>query len=227
MQATPQRIGYMRVSTRDQREDRQAEGLHAVCDRLYLEKISAAAAHRPVFREVLDCLRPGDTLVVWDFDRAFRSTLEALTTAEGLRARGVFFQVVSLGIDTGTDEGELVCTMLAGIAQYERRLIARRTRQGMEAARNRGRPIGRPRRLSDNTVREAHEAVTGDGLPCRYVAALLGVSRITLQRAFRRHGLGAQAQGPVGAGEAVPTGTDEFTACAASPTHPQTRSTTP
>lgn len=125
MSATPQRIGYMRVSTRDQREDRQAEGLHAVCDRLYLETISAAAAHRPVFQDVLARLRPGDTLVVWDFDRAFRSTLEALATAEGLRARGVFFRVVSLGIDTGTDEGELVCTMLAGIAQYERRLIAR------------------------------------------------------------------------------------------------------
>lgn len=182
------RIAYMRVSTAAQSTDRQAFGLKDLCDDFRVEHISAVAQSRPVFNDVMAMLQPGDTFVVWDLDRAFRSTIDALTIMEGLRERGIHLHIVTMHLDTTTPEGELFYTVLAGFAQYERRIISRRTREGIEAARRKGKRIGRPPVLNDDTVRQAHLSIVEDGLPCRYVAALLGVSRMTLQRAFKRGG---------------------------------------
>ena len=184
-----QRVGYMRVSTPDQRSDRQCVGLQESCDRLYLEQLSAVAGHRPVFDEALASLDAGDTLVVWDLDRAFRSTLDAILTAESLKTRGVGMHIMSLNIDTATPEGELFYTIIAAYAQFERRILRRRTREGIMAARLRGAQIGRPRALSDNTIAEAHSYIAETGYPPPYVAALLRVAPVTLDRGFRRLGL--------------------------------------
>ncbi|WP_193169973.1 recombinase family protein [Nisaea nitritireducens] len=189
MAAVPERHAYLRVSTPDQNTDRQAHGLREVCDMLHIEYVSAVAKARPVFDTVIAHLRRGDTFVVWDLDRAFRSTVDAILTAEALRARGVHFRIISLQVDTTTPEGELFYTILAGFAQYERRIIARRTVEGMEAARRKGKVIGRPRSLKSQVVRDAYDWITETDYPHRYVAALLGVSRVTLQRAFKRQGL--------------------------------------
>jgi len=189
MSGTPQRIGYMRVSTPSQSIDRQALGLRHHCDELRFEHVSAAAKTRPVFEEVLIGLNENDTFVVWDLDRAFRSTVDAILTSEKLRSRGVHFKIVSMHVDTATPEGELFYTVMAGFAQYERRIISRRTREGMEAAKRKGKHIGRPSALTPQTIHDAYAWIIKTNYPCRYVAALLGVSRITLQRGFRRQGL--------------------------------------
>lgn len=76
------KLGYLRVSTVAQKPDRQIDALKPICDRLYIEKTSATAKNRPVFDLVKKALKQGDTLVVWDLDRAFRSTIDALTQAE-------------------------------------------------------------------------------------------------------------------------------------------------
>jgi DNA invertase Pin-like site-specific DNA recombinase len=81
------KIAYVRVSTADQRHDRQIEGLAVTCDEVHVETLSACAAKRPVYERVLRRLKPGDMLVVWDLDRAFRSVVDALTEAEKLRQR--------------------------------------------------------------------------------------------------------------------------------------------
>jgi DNA invertase Pin-like site-specific DNA recombinase len=188
-ETTGRRIAYMRVSTAEQSTDRQTLGLKDLCDEFYPESISAVAEKRPVFEEVLAMLRPGDTLVVWDLDRAFRSTIDALLIMESLRERGIHLHIVSMFIDTTTDEGELFYTFLAGIAQYERRVISRRTREGIEAARRKGAQIGRPRLLDEESVRLAHSWIVGEGLSCQNAADLIGVNRMTLQRAFKRHEL--------------------------------------
>ncbi|WP_417517992.1 recombinase family protein [Minwuia sp.] len=189
MASTPRRHAYLRVSTTDQNTDRQINGLQEVCDELHIERVSAVAKARPVFDKLIASLRPGDTLVVFDLDRAFRSTVDAILIADSLRVRGVYFQIIGLSLDTGTAEGELFLTILAGFAQYERRIIARRTREGMEAARRRGMIIGRPRALRDDAILEAHHWMVETEYPIRYVAALLDVSRSTLQRGFTRLGL--------------------------------------
>mmetsp|Transcript_29089 Transcript_29089/g.55959 ORF Transcript_29089/g.55959 Transcript_29089/m.55959 type:complete len:128 (-) Transcript_29089:8-391(-) len=70
----PRRLGYIRVSTRSQAPDRQVEALRAECDELHIEHVSAVADERPVFDGVLERLNPGDSFVVMDLDRAFRSS---------------------------------------------------------------------------------------------------------------------------------------------------------
>ena len=185
MPNSPQRIGYVRVSTQDQKTDRQVIGLKDSCDHLYIEHTSAIAKSRPIFEKVRSLLREGDTLVVWDLDRAFRSTVDAILTSEDLRNRNVGLRIISMQIDTATPEGELFYTLLAGFAQYERRMISRRTREGMEAARRQGKRIGRPRALSITEIKQAVFRFTVGGESKGAIARQFGVSRTTLDRAFR------------------------------------------
>lgn len=189
LKTRPRHIGYIRVSTRAQITDRQTLQLEAECDALHVEYVSAVAAERPVFEAVLAELQSGDALVVSDLDRAFRSSIDAMLTADALRKRGVHFRILSLRVDTSTAEGELFFTIMASFAQFERRIISRRTKQGLAAARKRGVSLGRPSQLSTDTVRDAYDWMVESRLPCRYVATLLGVSRLTLQRGFHRLGL--------------------------------------
>lgn len=163
--------------------------LEAQCDCLRVEHVSAVAAERPVFAAMMAELVPGDTLVVVDLDRAFRSAIDAILTAQALRDRQIGFRVLNFPIDTTSEEGELFYTIVAAFTQFERRIISRRTKEGLAAARRRGVHIGRPRALSDGVITDAYAWIEETGHPCAYVAALLSVSRMTLQRGFRRLGL--------------------------------------
>jgi DNA invertase Pin-like site-specific DNA recombinase len=180
------KIAYARVSTPDQRHDRQIEGLKAFCDELHIETLSACAARRPVYDRVVAKLRPGDMLVVWDLDRAFRSVVDALTEAEKLRGRGIHFQIANLSIDTSTPAGIFVYTMLSALAEFERRTLSQRTREGLEAARARGARIGRPPRLNDRQLVRARRRIEHDNMSVKAVAEELGVPRWTLVRSLRR-----------------------------------------
>lgn len=145
--------GYIRVSTDEQNLDRQIDGLTPICDNLHIEKISAKASIRPVFDSLLNSLKPGDTLVVWDLDRAFRSTVDAINTADNLQRRAINFQIVSLGVDTSTADGKLIYTIIAALAEHERNRLSERTKQGLESARKRGKILGRPVKLSKTQTR--------------------------------------------------------------------------
>ena len=180
------KIGYLRVSLDHQKEDRQEDGLRALCDELYVEKISAACKIRPVYRQVVETLQPGDTLVVWDLDRAFRSTVDALLEAEKLRQRGIEFQIVNLNVDTATPSGELIYTVMAAFAQFERQNLIKRTREGMEAAKRRGKHIGRPYKLKAKDVALAHAEIMAGRSTIRGMARELGCSRGTLSHALER-----------------------------------------
>ncbi|MCI4665903.1 MAG: recombinase family protein [Neomegalonema sp.] len=137
------KIGYLRVSTEEQDTARQEDGLAALCDELHVERLSAVAKKRPVFDSVVAKLGEGGSLIVWDLDRAFRSPVDIPTCVADLNARGVKFQIVTLGIDTATEAGERVATMMAAVAQFERRIISRRTKEGMAARMRRGGHLGR------------------------------------------------------------------------------------
>jgi len=179
-------VGYLRCSRNDQNEDRQLDGLLPHCDEMHVEFVSAASRSRPVFERVLAGLKHGDTLVVWDIDRAFRSAFDALDVERSLRARGVSFQVVKVAMNTATAEGEFVFTMLSALAQFERRLLSRRTKEGLAAARRRGARLGRPPKLNEGQLLEARQRIADRTATVAMIAGELNVSPWTLTRSLRR-----------------------------------------
>lgn len=180
------RIGYLRVSTQDQKLDRQLHGLEGLCDELYVEQVSAVTHHRPVFESVLAGLRSGDTLVVWDLDRAFRSVIDAITVADRLRARGVAFQIVNLQVDTSTPTGMFIYTIMSAAAEYERRYLVQRTKEGIAAARASGKRLGRPPKLTAADLRQARFRIEHRHEKIKVVAADYNVEPWSLSRALRR-----------------------------------------
>ena len=180
------KIGYLRVSTDEQRPDRQIDGLEHICDELRLELgVSATAKSRPIFDQLREDLSDGDTLVVWALDRAFRSTLDAIQTADALRARGVHLEIVSLNVNTATPEGKFVYTLMAALAEMERDVLRQRTKEGLAAARKRGKTLGRPRALSDDDLRLAAQMLEDEYATIKSVAEHFGVTPITLSRSLK------------------------------------------
>ena len=136
-------IGYARVSTRDQNPDGQTDALEAAgCDKIFVEHASGTLAKRPALTEALGYLRESDSLVVTKLDRLGRSVRNLKQVADELQQRGVGLKALSQGIDTTTPGGRLFFHMLAAIAEFEHDLIVERARDGLAAARARGRKGG-------------------------------------------------------------------------------------
>lgn len=188
------KLGYLRVSTEEQKPDRQIDALTPICDKIFIETVSAIAKHRPIFEYVLRTLNSGDTLVVWDLDRAFRSTVDAITKAELLRERGINFQIVTLGVDTATADGKLVYTVIAAMAEHERNRLSERTKQGLAAARKRGKILGRPRKLTSAQIRSATFKIQNKEAKLEELAALYGVHRDTLARSIHKYSKSKSSQ---------------------------------
>jgi DNA invertase Pin-like site-specific DNA recombinase len=137
----------------------------------------------------MEGLRPGDTFVVWDLDRAFRSVIDAVTQAERLRAKGIAFEIANLQIDTATPSGMLVYTVMSAFAEFERRTLIQRTKEGLEPARRRGKRLRRPPKLSDKQLDNARTRLAATNDTIAQVARELAVAPWTLSRALRRHRL--------------------------------------
>ena len=180
------RVAYLRISTLEQSPARQIDGLKALCDELHIETLSAINPNRPVYERVIKSLEPGDMLIVWDLDRAYRSVIDALSEAEKLRARGIDFQIANLQIDTSTPGGIFVYTIMSALAEFERRTLSQRTKEGIGAARRRGKRIGRPPKLSCEQIRKARVRISQGKETISKIAADLGVAPWTLTRSIRR-----------------------------------------
>jgi len=180
------KIGYLRVSTKTQRPDRQINGLKDLCDRLYIEKLSAVARKRPVFDKVLSDLKRGDTLFVWDLDRAFRSTEDALYHEKDLRNRGIKFHAMNFEIETDTADGKYSYVVTAAAAERERKKISERTIEGLKAARLRGQRLGPPPKMTDAQIRTAKLKIAAKEASVAEMAALNGVHPSTITRSIKR-----------------------------------------
>jgi DNA invertase Pin-like site-specific DNA recombinase len=124
-------VGLARVSTLDQDPGLQLDALaRAGCAPIYEEKVSGVAAKRLVRDQILEQLRPGDTLTVWDLSRLGRSMIEVVSIVEELDRRGVRFRTLQQPIDTTSPTGKLQLQLLAAVAEYERRMIIERVRAG-------------------------------------------------------------------------------------------------
>jgi DNA invertase Pin-like site-specific DNA recombinase len=176
-------LGYARVSTADQQPHLQVDALKgAGCYRVFTETASGARSDRPTLDQVLDQLRPGDTLVVWKLDRLGRSLRHLVDTVTGLADRGIGFQSLQEAIDTTTPGGKLVFHVFAALAEFERDLIRERTSAGLAAARARGRRGGRPSVLTGHKLQVAQEMYASGQYTVAAIATTLGVSRASIYR---------------------------------------------
>ena len=176
-------LGYARVSTTDQQPHLQVDALQrAGCHRVFTETASGARTDRPTLAQLLDQLRPGDTLVVWKLDRLGRSLRHLVDTIAALADRGVGFRSLQESIDTTTPGGKLVFHIFAALAEFERDLIQERTSAGLAAARARGRRGGRPSVMTPHKLQVAREMHGCGQYTVAAIATTLGVSRASIYR---------------------------------------------
>jgi len=187
------KIGYARVSTKDQKLRMQLDGLNAVgCDLVFKDHgISGAKAKRPGLDKMLQELKSGDTVVVFKLDRLGRSVLNLSDLLVRFEHNGIDFCSMSEGINTTSPSGKLVFHIFSAVAEFHRDLIIENTVAGMEAARKTGKHLGRPFALSPQQIAEAHRQIMQGKSNTNEMAKLLHVHPQTVTRAFERKGLDA------------------------------------
>ena len=138
-------FGYARVSTESQNLDRQIDALKRYgVNQIYNEKMTGTKRERPELVKMLDRMTEGDTVVIESLSRLGRSTKDLIELIEIFHSKGVNLVSLKESIDTNTPTGKLLFTLMSAIAQFERDVIADRTREGLKSARARGRIGGRP-----------------------------------------------------------------------------------
>ncbi|MGH9436974.1 MAG: recombinase family protein [Terriglobia bacterium] len=184
------KIGYARVSTKDQSLDIQLQALRrAGCKQVYQEKVSGVGRARPEFQKMMQQMRKGDVLIIWRLDRLARSTRVLLEIVEQLHESGASFKsLTEPWADTTSATGRLVMTFFAGMAEFERDLIRDRTDVGRKAALQRGVKFGRPMKMSDEQLKLARKLLK-QGKSISYVADTFGVHFTTLYRYLRESGV--------------------------------------
>lgn len=180
-------VGYVRVSAADQNEARQLEALGPV-DRLFSEKVSGKNTNdRAQLQEMLIYVRDGDTVRVKSPDRLARSTTDLLALVEQLKTKGVALEFIdNPALNTDTPQGEFMLTVLAAIAQLERKTIRERQAEGIAIAKKNG-VYDRVPKLTSEQIQLARTRIS-QGAPKAKVARDLGVSRQTLYAALNGSG---------------------------------------
>jgi DNA invertase Pin-like site-specific DNA recombinase len=176
-------LGYARISTVDQNPDHQFDALARAGvepANIYLDKISGSKSSRPQLDLVLKVLRADDTLVITRLDRLGRSLKHLVNLSAELRERDVHLQVTEQGIDTRTPEGRAMYGMLSVLAELQRELIIANTRDGLAAARARGRVGGRRPKLTSAQAEIAQQLYDAREKTVQEIADLFHVPRGTL-----------------------------------------------
>lgn len=177
-------LGYARVSTHQQDLESQRQRLkRAGAIKLFEDVISGKVFSRPGLDELIAYARPNDILCVVRLDRLGRSLKELLATVEYLKTNKIGLMSLEEKIDTSSAAGELVFHVFGAIAHFERRLISERTKDGIYAARLRGKKPGRPV-LNQETLDAAMKLVSS-GLSPTNIAKQLQIGRSTLYRELK------------------------------------------
>lgn len=182
------KFGYARVSTKEQNLDRQIDWLReqGVEDRnIHVEKISGVKANRPEFNRLMEKLREGDTVLVESFSRLGRSTKDLIDIVERLDRMGVLLISSKENFDTSTAQGKMMLTIVQAFAQFERDLIIERTKEGLAAARARGKKGGR-KPLPKDKVAKALKLYDTNTMSLKEIQEMTGVSASTIHRRIRQ-----------------------------------------
>ena len=174
--------GYARVSTAEQNLNRQLDMLNKYgIDKIYSEKITGTRKDRPELQKMLENLSNGDTVVIESLSRLGRSTKNLIELMELFNNKGVNLVSLKESIDTTTPTGKLLFTLISAISQFERDCLAERTKEGLAAARARGRKGGRPH-VSKNMIEKAIKLYNSKEYTLNEIKELTVVSRSTLYR---------------------------------------------
>ena len=191
--------GYVRVSTKEQNEDRQLIALaefDIADENLYVDKISGKDFERPAYQEMLCCLEPDDLIIVKSIDRLGRNYTEIqeqwrIITKEKCADIRVLDTPL---LDTtyhkdllGTFIADLVLTVMSYTAQNERDCIKQRQEEGIEAAKERGVHMGRPLTLIDNEFDRCYMMWMRNEISLYEFGKRLGFSRATLYRKIQMY----------------------------------------
>lgn len=145
-------IGYARVSTNGQTVDSQTDRLSAHgCEKI-ISEIASAGKQRPQLEELLSWIRSSDTLFCTKMDRLARSLTDLTRIMELIRQKGANISFLDQAINTTNPAGKLSFSIFAAVAEFERDIIKERTKDGLKAARARGRLGGRPRAINDRQL---------------------------------------------------------------------------
>ena len=177
--------GYARVSTADQNLDRQRDMLEKYgVDKIFCEKMSGTKKHRPELDKLLSILQEGDVVVIESLSRLGRSVKNLADLLDTFNERRLRLISLKETIDTTSSTGKLLFTILSSLAQFERDVLVERTREGLNAARARGRCGGRPK-TDANTLNKAIALYNTKQYSIKEIGELTGVSKSALYRAIK------------------------------------------
>lgn len=180
-----QKIGYARVSSKDQNLDRQLAALKKEkVFRVFTDTVSGSSTQRPGLDGALNYLRAGDQLIVVSMDRLARSLIDLHRLVDELTERGVSVKFLKEGQTYSLDSSpvaKLMLGLLGSVAEFERSIIRERQAEGIAKAKARGVYKGRAKVLNEEQVAQARGWVSA-GIPKAEVARRLGIGRTTLYK---------------------------------------------
>lgn len=180
------KIGYVRVSTQEQQIDRQVDALaEQGAEKVFVDKLSGAKRDRPELSAMLQYVREGDTLVVESISRLARSTRDLLTIVDELRDKGVELVSLHENIDTTTAQGRFVLSIFAALSELERETLLQRQREGIQAAKRRGKHLGRPRKRKPANFDKVYQSWKDGEITGSEAILQTGLSRATFYRKAR------------------------------------------
>jgi len=176
-------FGYARVSTQEQNLNRQLDSLMAAGAEEIVQEKTGTKADRPELNRLLDKLRNGDIVLISDLTRLGRSTKDLFNLVEKIEKKGANIKSLKENwLDTTTPQGKLMFTFMAGISQFERDLISQRTKEGLEAARIRGKKGGRKPKLNAAKRKAVYELYQQKKTPVKDLCEMFSITKPTLYK---------------------------------------------
>lgn len=191
MALTRAKVGYIRVSTLDQRTDRQLEGIEL--DRVFEDRVSGKnMKDRPQLAELIKYVREGDEVFVHSMDRLARNLEDLLQIVRTLTDKGVKISFLKENLSFDPDQAaapmsKLILSVMGAVAEFERSLILERQREGIALAKERGAYKGRAKKVTPALLAQA-KGLLSAGHGASETAKELGVSRASLYRWFKEAG---------------------------------------
>ena len=184
------KIGYARISTKDQSLQLQIDALNkagCIDDKIFTDVGSGSLKNRQGLEQALSYLREGDVLVIWRLDRLGRSVRNLIELLDHLRDRGVGLLSLTESLDTTTAMGQAMFHVTAMFAELERNVIIERTNAGLAAARARGRLGGRKNTYGDEFMELVKKEVLTSSKTIDEICKDFGISRRTYYRRIEQN----------------------------------------